>query len=662
MNIIFFLIFIFIPKIGNASTHTNFLQQCEQNNNYRKNLESRFNTIGCIQIIEKLRSLKSFSQIYFANKKISLKRKILSAPWTDDFEHMYGLSRKVLSDQNLINPLETYNLEKEQFFEPFLYSEFTNLKDIPLLPEYFFSKTINQSCETLKKLTFIESATVPADSLKSKHFQKCLSRLKKGIIIRDEFKGDISIIKDLRVVGIEYYSGNIKNLTKFKELKYLGIAKKSGSLDKIELIYTQNRISHLSLNIQPGVTSLDKISYLRGLEYLNLKCSEDEALNEYSKKNCEKMGITDISFLKEIPFLRHLNLSNNNILDFKPLGELSDLEYLNLQNNKIKTIPKLNKLKRLKFLDLSHNEIEDISKLEEMNNLVLLKLNSNKISNIETIYQLKKLRFLNLSKNRKLTIKKSNLQSESLAVLNLNGDNSDFILGTTKNEFFNINVFKNEKELIFETLFSDLLTTKKTTSPCHEQPVLEANTILAQFPNLEILTIKNRGLREIPKIDILKSLKYLDLEGNQINSLDTLGSSETLNYLDLTNNILLDFPDLSKYSGLSTIKLGQNLINNLSNFSKKPQRLSQIDLTSNIITDIEFIIRTHSNLSNTPLRIELYFNYIPLTECDRYPHKLTEGCNTINNPLRRTMGEQFVISEENIPSLQNWRLKNRCEI
>jgi internalin A len=92
--------------------------------------------------------------------------------------------------------------------------------------------------------------------------------------------------------------------------------------------------------------------------------------------------ISDISSLKELKELTHLDLRYNQISDISSLKELKGLTVLNLQGNQIRDISNLKELKELTVLSLDSNQISDISSLKELKNLKKLYLQANKISHM----------------------------------------------------------------------------------------------------------------------------------------------------------------------------------------------------------------------------------------------------------------------------------------
>ena len=138
--------------------------------------------------------------------------------------------------------------------------------------------------------------------------------------------------------------------------------------------------------------------------------------------NLWKAGTADISFLRDFPRLKHLQLfgnqitalsplqplinltdlylSDNQITGLSPLQPLINLTELSLSGNQITDLSPLQPLINLTELDLRNNQITDLSPLQPLIHLTRLDLDNNKITDISPLLPLKKLKLLDLSKNK----------------------------------------------------------------------------------------------------------------------------------------------------------------------------------------------------------------------------------------------------------------------
>lgn len=76
--------------------------------------------------------------------------------------------------------------------------------------------------------------------------------------------------------------------------------------------------------------------------------------------NLYRLAISDLSFLKDLNCMTHLDLSYNQISDISPLKELNALTYLQIENNQISDISPLRNLKKLEYLSLVSNPITQV--------------------------------------------------------------------------------------------------------------------------------------------------------------------------------------------------------------------------------------------------------------------------------------------------------------
>ena len=119
--------------------------------------------------------------------------------------------------------------------------------------------------------------------------------------------------------------------------------------------------------IDCGLTTLDNIEVEEDVVSLNFHCNL----------------IPRISNLHRYSFLRHLDLSSNQITTIENLDLLQHLKTLNLSNNQIKSIPNLRRLVSLRRLDVSYNCITDPSGLSSLKQLEVLLIQGNRLQNAE---------------------------------------------------------------------------------------------------------------------------------------------------------------------------------------------------------------------------------------------------------------------------------------
>eukprot|EP00062_Callorhinchus_milii_P026819 gi/632989390/ref/XP_007883623.1/ PREDICTED: LOW QUALITY PROTEIN: slit homolog 3 protein-like [Callorhinchus milii] len=174
-------------------------------------------------------------------------------------------------------------------------------------------------------------------------------------------------------------------------------------------------------------------------------CAQDTDLQGRVQLNCSDRGLVSVpqalppntevlilshnslmsvslSSLKDLPQLRDLDLSHNQIAHFQADYRLP-LEKLNLSNNLLTEIPDLKRLPSLKELSLNHNEVSDVAveNFVGLRELVDLSLSGNRIQGLPNgVFDgLDTLRFLSLSSNQISLLPELLLKHLDLAGLDL---------------------------------------------------------------------------------------------------------------------------------------------------------------------------------------------------------------------------------------------------
>lgn len=324
------------------------------------------------------------------------------------------------------------------------------------------------------------------------------------------------------------------------------------------------RVKKLSLDglIVNDVTSINGIKWLTNLEELDLSNN----------------GIDNIDFASSASNLKKIILkNNNNISDITTLKNHMGLEYIDLSDNNLTEIGYLQNYGNVKYLDLSNNNITDIT---SVGNLTLL----------ESV-------FLN---NNKLTVFKDALASlDNLKELGLGN------CGLTFTQINSIS-FVNKSNITYLDLSSTSVNLNSVT----------------QFTNLKSLILENANLNngaDISELNKLKSLTYLDISNNDLNTSD----------LCVQNNGVLSFKlDASELRNLSTLCLGGNSFSDLPDISKFVY-LDTLDLTNSY------------NLTSLNSLGKLNIKELILDECNSINITSDNGTSYLN-----------AISKTNLPNLQ----------
>lgn len=109
--------------------------------------------------------------------------------------------------------------------------------------------------------------------------------------------------------------------------------------------------------------------------------------------------LRDISMLRSLPELHHIDLTDNKVEDLTPLQDLH-LKSLYLTRNNVTDISPLSRMKSLEQLFVDDNGITDVSPVSQLTNLQNLLARQNAIVDVSALSELRKLQFLDLSDNQ----------------------------------------------------------------------------------------------------------------------------------------------------------------------------------------------------------------------------------------------------------------------
>ncbi len=157
-----------------------------------------------------------------------------------------------------------------------------------------------------------------------------------------------------------------------------------------------------SLKVHRIFPLLKELAWLRDLQITNNALediSQIAALTNLTRLDLNDNQISNISPLAGLINLAGLELGSNKIRNISPLAGLINLEDLYLTGNKIRNIFSLSKLKNLRELYLGRNQVEDISPLKDLKKMERLYLWKNLISNLSPLREMKCLKVLTLQDN-----------------------------------------------------------------------------------------------------------------------------------------------------------------------------------------------------------------------------------------------------------------------
>ena len=247
----------------------------------------------------------------------------------------------------------------------------------------------------------------------------------------------------------------------------------------------------------------------------------------------------------------------------------------------------------------SINESLEVLDLEEPIDFLTLKLE-------ELIYAQNNWSYVDIDyidKKRALDLKILDLSNSTLTNEDLQGveqfpNITTLIVGRnsiTKLEFINNYKKLQHLTIIGKEVFNYI---------CSYQPL----TLLSQFKELREIILIDNNLSDLKfvKEANLQHLNKLILDDNQITDLQPLSQLTALEYLSVANNKIQSIDCLKKLSNLKNLILRNNQIGNIKSYWRQFNKLIELDLKNNKITDLRPFTVMKSlkklNISSNPIQ------------------------------------------------------------
>lgn len=297
-----------------------------------------------------------------------------------------------------------------------------------------------------------------------------------------------------------------------------------------------------------------------------------ELLVKLQELTADKQGIENLEGLQYCINVKKLSLRNNSIGCIDQLAALSQLEKLQLDYNNIKCLLPLQGLKSLKYLSLEANMVSDLDPLRSLASLEELLLGSNNVSDILPLSGLEKLKDLRLQRNMVAVIPSEFFQNKArLETLYLNhnpiNDLSPLQSLTNaglKNLYLGWNLFEDFKVI---GKFNGLTR----LSLFSMQPAID---------NLDFLFVMGQDGQLHP---VFPSLKYLDLQDNNLQDINKLQKYISLDTLFLSANGLTDVSALAELPKLKKLVIQGNFIRDITPLCKRGSPIVELYLDNNPI-------------------------------------------------------------------------------
>jgi len=413
----------------------------------------------------------------------------------------------------------------------------------------------------------------------------------------------------------------LKKFTKLIKLSLMGM-----DISSVRPLMSMGNLLDLTLDGNNNLMNLDGIQHLINLESFSFRCEiECDVGTRNNCRSCNKKNFVDFSYLKNLFFLKNLDVSNNKIKDINFLSQLKSLSSINLSNNEItngdRLISYIESMKDLQVIDVSNNLINHFSPQSSLKNVEILNLDNNNISEFD-LNKFPSLTSLSLSFNR-LKIISNPKQPRKFKELNLRNNQLKSIdltkFDLTETSLIDLTSNSLTKFVINEENLSDEVSINLGSNSFTQIPIFPKTSKIRE------INLSNNALGGEIDISDLKEIKSLDLTMNKIekiesteimaltslecsynqlsdlnlenfqnlNSLDashnkisTISLNSNFRVLDLSFNALENIDTIST-SAYSKINLAHNLFKKVPSFST--DRLGKLDLSSNPnLKDISF--------------------------------------------------------------------------
>jgi internalin A len=288
-----------------------------------------------------------------------------------------------------------------------------------------------------------------------------------------------------------------------------------------------------------------------------------EFLQDLKELHCggfanENWSIEEITIIKNLKKLEHLDLAFNRIISIKAISQLVNLQVLDLCDNNIKSLSSIENLEELRVIDFSVNKIQKTVSFEKSKGLFYINLATNRIKVFDGFEKNKELKFLDFA---------NNLISEIRGLeklVNLQHLNLD------SNKIFKIAGLDNLKSLQSLTLSSNLISKIEN---------------LNRLTKLELLDLCYNQISRIENLDSLRELKHLILNSNDLEKIEGLENLDNLLTLELERNFIETTKGIENKPKLKKLKVNNNNLKEL-HFDKSLVSLECLVLMENEISDL----------------------------------------------------------------------------
>lgn len=352
-----------------------------------------------------------------------------------------------------------------------------------------------------------------------------------------------------------------------------------------------DQISNLSINYAAEITDLTGLSYLRNLGDLYITDT----------------NITSLAPISNLPALSSINLRNaGKAQSLAEMKNLPSLITVTINGPLIKTIGNLDGSFQLNYLRCEKGVLENIDGLQSQTELESLYLDDNQIVTTTGLANKPLLQVFSISKNKVVSLEPlkdsillSNLWATNNKITTLDGLQSIvdlYWLDLSDNQITNIDAVASMNNLMTLKLSNNKIVSVEPIGGLMNLSDISLSDNQIQnvkgLENLEyisLLDLSNNCINDISAFSNPQdSIENLNLENNQLTSLNGIQGLENLFYLNASNNQLTDIDDISGLTLLTTLILSHNNIASVG-ILENMTNLNRVDMSYNQLENISFI-------------------------------------------------------------------------
>ncbi|EAY24529.1 leucine-rich repeat domain-containing protein [Microscilla marina] len=333
------------------------------------------------------------------------------------------------------------------------------------------------------------------------------------------------------------------------------------------------RVLHLYSCVLDDLSFLQDLPQLQELDLSELLMEKPpvigklDNLKSLTMHNCG-LGNNNLAFLKTLKNLRHVDFSYNYLTDLSSFSSLSKLTSFYVANNHLPDLTSLKHFPQLEALQLQNNEIHELDGIEHLSNLRHLNLEGNLLDELDPLQHLPQLELLSV---------KDNLVEDLSPIAQLTQLR---YLDVSDNGGLDIAPLKNLKSLETLDLYSGALDTedilflkdfKQLKRLNLDDNDLESLDLFKYMPQLQMLNLSNNEIENIDDLWGLTNLQWLNINNNQIENIDCLQLLDNLLFLMMSNNRIKEIESLKHLSKLRVLDIGGNHIKDVTPLVDLPE-------------------------------------------------------------------------------------------